>query len=646
MPQTFDRADQCVDEILRRVGRRLVVALPIGIGKPVPLVNELYGRAVADSTLNLTLLTGLTLALPRASGDLERRFLEPFVARVFGDCPEPDYIEALRRDALPANVRIIEFFFSPGLALDWPHSQQNYLAANYTQVTSDLLDRGVNVVLQLIATRSRGGEPQYSLGANPDITAELLPRLRERGGPCVVVGEVHAQLPFMLGDALVPAATFDLLLDHPRYAHTLYCPPNLPISAVDHAIGLWCSGLLKDGGTLQIGIGELGDAVCYSTLLRHQRNVPWRGAIAQLALPDTRHLLEKVGGDEPFTTGLFACSEMFVDQLLDLYRAGVLRRRIYPDLQLERQLAMGELQQGATVQSPPGGVVLQAAFLLGPQGFYAALRDLPEDERALFEMCAVGRVNALGETDRQLRRLQRRDARFINTAMMMTLPGAAVSDGLEDGRVVSGVGGQLNFIMQSLDLPGARSILCLRATREKRGAVESNIRYAYGHTTVPRYLRDIVVTEYGCADLRGRTDAEVMAALLGIADSRFQPQLLAEAQRHGKLPRDYQLPDAVKNNTPQRLAGGLRGMQAQGLFPEYPFGTDFTPEEVALSRALKRLAAATATRRHALGTVVRALTTPLRPEHQACLARMGLAQPRGWRQRLDRRLLGLALANP
>jgi hypothetical protein len=194
-----------------------------------------------------------------------------------------------------------------------------------------------------------------------------------------------------------------------------------------------------------------------------------------------------------------------------------------------------------------------------------------------------------------------------------------------------------------MDLPGARSILCLRATREKRGDVQSNIRFAYGHNTVPRYLRDIVVTEYGCADLRGKTDAEVIAALLGIADSRFQPQLLAEAQRHGKLPGNYRLPDVVKNNTPQRLADAMRNLQTQGLFPEYPFGTDFTREEIELSRALKRLATITDTRAHALRTVIRALATPLNAEHQACLQRMGLAQPRGWKERLNRRLLGLAL---
>ena len=48
----------------------------------------------------------------------------------------------------------------------------------------------------------------------------------------------------------------------------------------------------------------------------------------------------------------------------------------------------------------------------------------------------------------------------------------------------------------------------------------------------------------------------------------------------------------------------------------------------------------------ALGTIARALTTPLQAQHQACLARTGLATPRGWRERLDRRLLGFALGNP
>ena len=106
--------------------------------------------------------------------------------------------------------------------------------------------------------------------------------------------------------------------------------------------------------------------------------------------------------------------------------------------------------------------------------------------------------------------------------MKATLFGAAASDGLEDGRVVSGVGGQYNFVAMAHELAGARSILLLRATREAGGAVESNIVFNYGHATIPRHLRDIVVTEYGIADLRGRTDAEVAGALIAIADRRFQ----------------------------------------------------------------------------------------------------------------------------
>src|SRR5260221_6025402 len=93
--------------------------------------------------------------------------------------------------------------------------------------------------------------------------------------------------------------------------------------------------------------------------------------------------------------------------------------------------------------------------------------------------------------------------------MMVTLSGAAVSDGLADGRVVSGVGGQYNFVAMAHELERARSILLLRSTREAGGRVESNIVFNYGHVTIPRHPRDIVVTQHGVADLPGRTDAEV-----------------------------------------------------------------------------------------------------------------------------------------
>ena len=107
--------------------------------------------------------------------------------------------------------------------------------------------------------------------------------------------------------------------------------------------------------------------------------------------------------------------------------------------------------------------------------------------------------------NQELATAQRRDARFLNTTMMVTLSGGACSDGLEDGRVVSGVGGQYNFVAMAHELPGARSILMLRSTRSKGGKTTSNIVANYGHITIPRHLRDIVITEYGIAELQGKS---------------------------------------------------------------------------------------------------------------------------------------------
>ena len=118
---------------------------------------------------------------------------------------------------------------------------------------------------------------------------------------------------------------------------------------------------------------------------------------------------------------------------------------------------------------------------------------------------------------------------------------------------------------------------------------------------MPRHLRDVVVTEYGIADLRGRTDGECVAALLNVADSRFQPALLAQAQAARKLPAGYAIPEAFCRNTPQQLERALASHRQAGLFSEYPFGTDLTEDEITLSHALRHLREATGTRWARLG---------------------------------------------
>jgi acyl-CoA hydrolase len=235
--------------------------------------------------------------------------------------------------------------------------------------------------------------------------------------------------------------------------------------------------------------------------------------------------------------------------------------------------------------------LLHAAFFVGSKAFYQALREMPDAERAKFQMTAVSYVNEL-YGDEAAKRSARIKSRFINNAMMATLLGSVISDGLEDGKVVSGVGGQYNFVAQSFALADARSIIMVRATRNAKGRVTSNILWNYGHSTIPRHLRDVVVTEYGIADLRGKTDRDVIAALLSIADSRFQSELLRQAKDSGKIETGFELPAACRENTPERIETALRPAYAAGLIPPFPFGTDFTQTEQRLIPALTRLSSA------------------------------------------------------
>ncbi len=177
MPQMFDDVGEIVEEALRRVGRKVVLALPLGIGKPNLIANEFFRRARADRGLDLTIFTALSLRKPAGASDLEKRFIEPLAARIFGDYPELEYLEAMRRDTMPANARVIEFFFEPGSLLNSPHAQAHYLSANYTHVARELLHRGVNVIAHVVARRMVGGVAEISLGSNPDVTVDLLPHV-------------------------------------------------------------------------------------------------------------------------------------------------------------------------------------------------------------------------------------------------------------------------------------------------------------------------------------------------------------------------------------------------------------------------------------------------------------------------------------
>jgi acyl-CoA hydrolase len=597
-PIQFQGANEVADAIIARVGRKIVLALPLGLGKANHVANALFARAAADPSMHLRIFTALTLEKPRAKRGLERRFLAPFAERVFGGYPDLAYAVALHRGGLPPNVEVDEFFFQAGTRLGVPASQQSYISANYTHALRYVLDRGVNVVGQLVAKRVRDGESRFSLSCNPDLSLDLLER-RARGlCDFLAVAQVNSELPFMPGEADIAADEFDLALESPQTDFPLFAPPREPIDLAEYAAGLHVARIVADGGTLQLGIGSLGDAVAQALVLRHTKNTAFRDMVARLDPTDAAPA--GLRESAPFAVGLHGVSEMFVEGFLDLMRAGVLKREV-------------------------DGTLLQAAFFLGSRAFYRALREMPETERAKLAMKGVSFVNEL-YGDEEAKRRSRVKGRFINNAMMATLLGAVVSDALEDGRVVSGVGGQYNFVAQAFALEDARSIIVLRATRAAGRRTTSNIRWNYGHTTIPRHLRDIVVTEYGIADLRGKTDRDVIAAMLAVTDSRFQDDLLRHAKDAGKIEHGYELPRACRDNTPERIARALAPAREQGLLPPFPFGSDFTATEQRLLPALQLLRSAAPLQ--LAGLMVKGLFAGApSSEAKECLARMAL-EPR------------------
>ncbi|WP_175653025.1 acetyl-CoA hydrolase/transferase family protein [Pseudomonas sp. Marseille-P9899] len=621
--------EDAVEQVLAQLPAHIHMGLPLGLGKPNRFVNALYARVRELPERRLTIYTALTLGRPDLGDGLQRRFLEPFVERVFADYQELDYLTDLRASRLPANIRVEQFFLQPGSLLHSPQAQQDYVSSNYSHAARDINAKGLNLIAQLVAEDDPRPD-HLSLSCNPDITLDLLPmvaRRRAAGETILLLGQVHAELPYMPGTAELARDDFDLLIDAPEQCR-LFSTPNMPVSTQEHLIGVHASTLVRDGGTLQIGIGAMGDALTAALLARQADNPGYQALLGELDLSPWQGLIEREGGVMPFVHGLYGCSEMFVNGLLALLEAGIVRRPVYAD-EARQQAA----NAGAAADSD--GVLVHGGFFLGPRAFYQRLRELPMESRARVAMGAISFINELYGQE-ALKRLQRRDARFINTVFTMTLMGAGVADQLEDGRVLSGVGGQYNFVAQGHALEGARSILLLRSWREAGGEVNSNIVWEYGHCTIPRHLRDVVITEYGIADLRGQTDAEVIARLLAISDSRFQPQLQAQAQKAGKLAEDFVLDARFTDNTPQRLEA-LRARHGR-LFPEYPLGCDFTAEERDLLRALNWLKSKFKLS-EALELGKAALDAPAPEAYPAQLARMGLEKPDGLKEEVYQRLL-------
>ena len=193
-------------------------------------------------------------------------------------------------------------------------------------------------------------------------------------------------------------------------------------------------------------------------------------------------------------------TEMFTDAVVDLVEAGVVT--------------------GARKERNRGKIV--TAFLMGTPRLYDFVNDNP-----MVEMRSVDFTN----DTHVIRSFGTMTA--INSAIEVDLTGQVVADSI-GSRVYSGVGGQMDFVRGAALAPNGRAIIALPSTAA-RGTVSRitpQLATGAGVVTTRAHVRT-VVTEYGVAELFGRSLRERASALIGIAHPDHRDRLRSEARRIG-----------------------------------------------------------------------------------------------------------------
>ena len=123
----------------------------------------------------------------------------------------------------------------------------------------------------------------------------------------------------------------------------------------------------------------------------------------------------------------------------------------------------------------------------------------------------------------------------VNSAIEVDLTGQVNAESIGE-RQVAGIGGQFDFVEGAYWAPGGRSVIAMPATGRDGDVSRVVARLPAGaRVTTPRHLTDCVVTEFGRADLRGRSEDERARALIALAHPRFREDLArAWRDRHAR----------------------------------------------------------------------------------------------------------------
>lgn len=270
----------------------------------------------------------------------------------------------------------------------------------------------------------------------------------------VVIAEVNDQVPFTLGEAVLPSSRIDCAV------HVSRMPVEVQpaaISETDTAIARLIADYIGDGSVIQTGIGAVPDAIL------------------------------RLLGDRK---DLGVHSGMIGDGLVDLVEAGVLTN------------ARKEIDPGVSI----------CGALIGTRRLYNFV-----DRNPAISM----RNSAYTHSEAVLSRLSRLVT--INSAVEVDLTGQVNAE-QTGSHYLGGTGGQVDYVRAGARSPGGHSIIALPATA--KGGKLSRITTALsGPVTTARSEVDVIVTEYGAAELKGQTLGERARRMVAIAHPDFREEL-------------------------------------------------------------------------------------------------------------------------
>jgi acyl-CoA hydrolase len=263
----------------------------------------------------------------------------------------------------------------------------------------------------------------------------------------VVVAQINPNMPRTHGDGFIH---IDKIHHAVEVSSQLPEEPSHVLTTEELAIGQFASELIRDGSTLQVGIGSIPDAVLG-------------------ALRNHRHL------------GLH--TELLTDGALDLIERGVIDN------------SRKKIHRGKSV----------TGFILGSKRLY----DFVDDNPSVIAL-DIGYVNNPFNISRNPRVVA------INSAIEIDLSGQVCADSVGT-RLISGAGGQMDFVLGAAQSEGGTSIITLTSRTKKRvSRIVPTLRSGAGVVTPRSHVR-YVITEYGIADLYGKTLKERARALIAIA---------------------------------------------------------------------------------------------------------------------------------